>query len=194
VIAFTGKVNCANFPRDNRRTCPSGVGAGVGQRAVELAYDRINRLTSEKIGVPGPTPSSPPTVSLTSYGYDATNNRTSLTKAGVATSYAYGNCNQLTSATSGAESVAFGYDNNGNRTTRSYTLNHVALVDSCAYDSENRLISFVQGRRAGNGAGGLSYQYAYDYRTRRIERHEGTIGTKVVFSGGQSAFEQEEGA
>jgi RHS repeat-associated protein len=41
---------------------------------------------------------------------------------------------------------------------------------------------------------GTTHNYTYDYRTRRVERVEGTTTTKVVFSGGLSVAEFDNGA
>jgi YD repeat-containing protein len=59
------------------------------------------------------------------------------------------------------------------------------LTDNYSYDQENRLILLTK-QTAGNTG---IYQYAYDYRTRRVERVEPTSTTKIVFSGGLSVQE-----
>ncbi|MCB1078339.1 MAG: hypothetical protein KDM64_10985, partial [Verrucomicrobiae bacterium] len=110
------------------------------------------------------------------------------------------------------ESVAYTYDagGNGNRATqvRTVTSYHPdgtvesvqSDTDTYTYDLENRLIQLTDGLTDG---GSRTYAYTYDYRTRRIIRDEsggvspsGDPGqiTRVVFSGGTSAQEWENGA
>jgi RHS repeat-associated protein len=144
-------------------------------RRVVMEYDNIYRLTAETVILGG-------TTSVTGYTYDRSHNRTSKTSNGITTTYRYNSLNQLTSFTEGARTVTFAYDRNGNRTART----EAGATDAYSYDDENRLIKLVKA--------GKTYSYTYDYRTRRIERVEGSLRTKVAFSGGTSIQEFNQGA
>jgi RHS repeat-associated protein len=113
---------------------------------------------------------------------------------GVTTTYSYTasgftptQFNQLARYTDGTKTVSFTYDRSGNRLTRAVG----GQTDTYAYDSENRLVTLTKATTDTGAAG--TYRYAYDYRTRRVERAE-TIGgttttTASVFSGGLAAQE-----
>jgi RHS repeat-associated protein len=60
--------------------------------------------------------------------------------------------------------------------------------DTYQYDYENRLTGFEDYDGAG-GYGSILYSYAYDYRTRRVTRTEGSTKTNIVFDGGTSIEE-----
>lgn len=150
----------------------------VQNRTVTNVYDKINRLSTETV-------TSAAGVQVTTYGYDFANNRTSMVKSGLvneSTSYVYSNpVNQLDSFTDSKHTVSFTYDNDGNRKTRTEN----GQTDTYEYDFENRLINLSKT----SGLEPKAYSYQYDYRTRRIERIEGTEKTKIVFSGGLSCEE-----
>ncbi len=57
------------------------------------------------------------------------------------------------------------------------------------YDLENRLSQVMPPALVGAGTVPPTYAYAYDYRTRRVGRTEGSVSTAVVFSGGTSIAE-----
>ncbi len=149
-------------------------------RTVVNTYDNANRLFTETSAQGGRS-------TLTTYGYDAANNRSSRSVAVTyrgqttteSTTYVYNNLNQLQTATvAGGAVTTYGYDFNGNRSSRSVG----GQSDTYAYDYENRLVSLTKNTVGGAG----SYAYVYDYRTRRVERTEAGTATKSVFSGGVS--------
>ena len=158
-------------------------------RVVTNIYDKINRLTNETLstlplvlaGGTGPVPYYPEAstiTSVTTYAYDAANNRTQKVRDGVTNAYTYYNqLNQLSHWSDGTTTVDFTYDLNGNRTARSTS----GVIDLYAYDYENRLVTTNKGE--------IAFAYTYDYRTRRVGRVEGGTATQIVFSGGTSIAE-----
>ncbi len=144
----------------------------------------------------------------TTYTYDTANNRSSkavATSSGTATTaYTYNNLNQLTLAVYDDNYATFSlgyttsqtytYDLNGNRYQKTTSLTLAGMPytigpETCTYDFENRLIKYVNS--------GNIYNYAYDYRTRRILRDESSTGlasTTLVYSGGTSVQEYDNGS
>jgi RHS repeat-associated protein len=135
---------------------------------------------------------------VTSYTYDAANNRSTKTVNGTATVYTYGqkgvsgfNSNQLISYGLQGQSAGqtYTYDACGNRKTSV----KVGQTDTYTWDFENRLtgLSYHTGATSASG----SYSYAYDYRGRRVVRDEsyisGRIKSGISFSGATSALEFE---
>lgn len=157
-------------------------GSQIPSRTLLLDYDAINRLKMETSSHGGVT-------EITSFVYDAANNRVRKeVKVGggapVTTYYVHNKKNQLTSYSGGG---IFTYDLNGNRATR--VLN--GQTDTYTYDYENRLVRYA----GANSQGVAHFEYAYDYRTRRVEvAPAGTAATKVIFSGGTSVREMENAA
>jgi YD repeat-containing protein len=144
---------------------------GLSGRTITNGYDGTYRLTSEAIATTGSG-----TVS-TAYAYDKGNNRTSRTVTGGSspgtTTYTMGSivgaggANQLLSSSGpGGAAVSFTYDGNGNRKTRTAG----GVSDAYSYDYEDRLVGLDY--RTGSGSALGVYQYAYDYRTRRVQRTE----------------------
>ena len=146
--------------------------ATLAQRSVTNVYDKTNRLVEESVNQ---------NECVTSYTYDAANNRTRKTVTGTANTderYLYGapdlgyNTNQLVAIGDNGQiptlnnlngaRVFYTYDDNGNRATRSAG----GYDSSYFYDIFNRLITldFNKGNSADTGI----YQYVYDYRTRRV--------------------------
>jgi RHS repeat-associated protein len=114
--------------------------------------------------------------------------------SGVTTTYSYAasgftptQFNQLARYTDGTKTVSFTYDRSGNRLTRTAG----GQTDTYAYDAENRLVTLTKSTTDTGTPG--TYRYAYDYRTRRVERAETIAGTTsttaIVFSGGTSVQE-----
>ncbi|WP_018970347.1 Calx-beta domain-containing protein [Rubritalea marina] len=165
--------------------------SGSLQQTTILANDKVYRLDTE-------TRTEGADSTLTDYGYDKGNNRTSktITQNGgtpEASIFAYGtttdnfNSNQLKSVTLGSELTEFTYDLNGNRATKTQG----ASVDIYSYDYNNRLVSldFNTGDDATKHG---NYAYTYDHRTRRVLRDESAANgdtTRVVFSNGLSVQE-----
>ncbi len=89
-----------------------------------------------------------------SYGYDANDNRTSVTKNGTTVTATYDGANQLTSQ----GGVSYSYDRNGNLV--SYNGN------TLSYDASNKW--------TGGTVNGSSVSFGYDGQGRRVSR---TIGT-----------------
>ncbi|WP_269540166.1 RHS repeat domain-containing protein [Cerasicoccus fimbriatus] len=165
-------------------TYPQG---NLSDRTITNSYDDANRLTDELIEGNEDV--------LTVYSYDNANNRTSkvVTVDSVTTvneTYAFNNeLNQIDSFTDSVSSrtVSFVYDDKGNRYSRTEGQD-VVYYD---YDEENRLI------RVEDDGQQKTYDYAYDYRTRRVGRNESAAGgdiTYLVFSGGTSVQEWNEAA
>jgi RHS repeat-associated protein len=111
------------------------------------------------------------------------------------TTYNYNTINQLTDYELGARTVTLTYDLNGNRTSRVVTGGSDNGSDVYTYDFENRLVGLIKGTGGTAGGAGM-YAYTYDYRTRRIVRDESGAGgatTSIVFSGGTSVQEYDNG-
>jgi RHS repeat-associated protein len=163
--------------------------SGLNNRTVTNTYDNINRLLVEAV--------ASSTNVTTTYAYDNGNNRTSKSVAAggspaVLTNYTYNNLNQLTGYGDGTRSVTLTYDADGNRSGRTVSGGSDNGTDSYGYDFENRLIQLVKGTTGSAG----TYNYTYDYRTRRIVRDESNAGgvvTDLVFSGGTSVQEYDTG-
>ncbi len=161
-----------------RRVVETYNAGALSGRTIINGYDAINRLLTEAITTGASTVT-------TTYTYDDAHNRTGRTISGGpsagSVTYGYNNLNQLVSATTGE---TYGYDLNGNRTS----LTKAGQTDIYVYDYENRLVQLqknVPGADVVTGA----YAYVYDYRTRRVERSEVGVATKIVFSGGTSVRE-----
>ena len=111
---------------------------GVGDRVVNIGYDRNYRLKEEDIFENGGA------VMSTRYVYDAASNRTNKTVFGGpnpgSINSVYNNLNQLISATNGitGKTATFTYDLNGNRIKRTRS---DGQVTDFVYDPSNRLIS-----------------------------------------------------
>ena len=175
---------------------------GVGDRVVNIGYDRNYRLKEEDIFENGGA------VMSTRYVYDAASNRTNKTVFGGpnpgSINSVYNNLNQLISATNGitGKTATFSYDLNGNRIKQTRS---DGQVTDYVYDPSNRLISVSDAGKVKtidiSGPNGLktqahftvdsTYGYTYDYRTRRIARDENGKKTDIVFLGGTSVMEFE---
>ena len=145
------------------------------------AFPFLQAATGHRLQVE--TATEPARTVQTTYDYDAANNRKHKTVGGVTATCNYNTLNQLTGWTDTAgKSASYTYDSSGNRTTRTVG----TLTDSYGYDVDNRLVRLTK-----NTAGGTtgSYAYVYDHRTRRVSRTEGSVTTKIVFSGGTSVQE-----
>ncbi len=160
---------------------------GLQNRTITNSYDGVYRLLAEASTVSNVT-------TTTSYTYDSANNRSIKTvQVGVnpatVVTYNYNSDNQITNTT-GALVASFSYDRNGNRINETQG----SVSDTYTYDAENRLITLNK-KTGPNGTG--IYNYAYDYRTRRILRDEtqaGGVSTALVFSGGTSVQEYDNSA
>jgi RHS repeat-associated protein len=99
------------------------------QRTTTLSYDNANRLTGVSYS-DGSTPN-------VTFGYDADNQRVSMTDGTGSSSYSYDSLGRLIQSTNGAnQSVSYGYDLAGNLTSLLYP---GRLEVSRAYDSNGRL-------------------------------------------------------
>ncbi len=168
----------------------------TGVRVTTMTYDNAGRLETETVADPEQG------TAVTSYAYDAANNRVGKAVQGGAEpgiwDYAYNAANQLTSWRkrdgTGAvllKEAALSYDANGNRSEQTVTdlTTSLAAVTSYAWDAQDRLSAVVM------PDGGV-HGYEYDYRTRRIGitragGGQADQGTTVVFSGGLSLAEWE---
>ena len=161
----------------------------VKDRTIINSYDRIYRLTQELVD----EFSNGSADVTTDYVYDDSHNRIEKNVIGGTLSgswsYSYNSLNQIITTT-GSATLSYTYDENGNRLTK--TENN--KVDHYTYDIQNRLVGldYQSGERGVIG----QYEYAYDYRTRRVERNESAAGgqnTKMVYSGGTTCHEEESG-
>jgi RHS repeat-associated protein len=133
---------------------------GAGNDTQAFGYDSLHRLTSDTISTP-----SSSTVASLNYGYDADNNITSTTTAGLANpygaatvtnTYGYDQADRLTSWTAtpaggAAVTKAYGYDNNGN------LVNDNGVTQT--YDARNELVSDTSGNTYSySAAGNLTQQ------------------------------------
>ncbi|MDQ5821251.1 MAG: DUF6531 domain-containing protein [Actinomycetota bacterium] len=114
----------------------------AGDGTTNFGYDESNRLTTISYS------DTTPAVQL---GYDANNNRTSMTDGSGSASYTYDVLNRLTAATRGTDSFSYVYDAGDNVTKRTYPSN--TFVDY-TYDNDGRLATTV--------AGSATTAYAYD--------------------------------
>ncbi|MFB7371361.1 LamG-like jellyroll fold domain-containing protein [Streptomyces sp. NPDC056222] len=105
-------------------------GAGKSKRA--FGYDKLQRLTSDKLTSP-----TGKVLSSITYGWDENGNETSKTTAGLAGSssntYTYDWADRLSSWNNGTTTEVYGYDASGNRTR--------VGGDTYTYDARNRLTS-----------------------------------------------------
>lgn len=142
-------------------------------RTVTNTYDKIYRLKQEL-----DTPAVAGPAKQTDFEYDAANNRTKRTVGAVVTNYTHNGLDQLTQvAETGQTPVNFGYDLDGNRVSKTQGVQTTTF----AYDFDHRLTNV--------DVSGVDYEYVYDYRTRRVERVEAGVATRVVFGGGVSVLE-----
>ena len=176
---------------------------GVASRTVTNAYDRTYRLQSETAVVGS-------TTTITSWSYDKANNRLTESKqinggTVLTTTYTIGDgtngiaSNQIKQfvrpGTGGT--VGFTYNAFGNRATRADSA--TTVLTTYSYDPFSRLTQVLQ---SDSGTGQTrTHRYAYDYRTRRVVRHEpatlingtpfpeGGLARRIVFSGGLSVLE-----
>jgi RHS repeat-associated protein len=161
---------------------------GLPARTVVNAYDGANRLISEQI--------SGASNVLTTYAYDAANNRIERSINGVVTEYQYNALNQLVSWTGPAGSGTNQYDAGGSLqwTRREYDGGARWREMALTNDAENRLQTITQWDDSGGSTVSNTWEYAYDHRTRRVAR-TGAGGTNwlISFSGGLSVAEREWG-
>jgi RHS repeat-associated protein len=176
---------------------------GVASRTVTNVYDRTYRLQSETAVVGS-------TTTITSWSYDKANNRLTESKqinggTVLTTTYTIGDgtngiaSNQIKQfvrpGTGGT--VGFTYNAFGNRATRADSA--TTVLTTYSYDPFSRLTQVLQ---SDSGTGQTrTHRYAYDYRTRRVVRHEpatlingtpfpeGGLARRIVFSGGLSVLE-----
>lgn len=174
----------------------------LDDREIRNTYDHCYRLSTEQ-----DTGSD----RLTTYGYDAANNRVSRLiqdpgQPDVLNRYVFGtpeisfNTNQLVGIGTDNQAnpivgaanhfkVRYTYDANGNRLTRDENPDTAGQVDNYYYDYLNRLnrLTFLSGDTAANG----DYYFNYDSRSRRTRLYRsGWTGTaRISFSGGLSVQE-----
>jgi YD repeat-containing protein len=192
-------------------TWPGEVTRPQNIRSTVMSYDDNNRLLSETIQTRSNGAAPPVDQSETAYTYDDANNRATKTVtriAGAASSaeagendvghwaYTYNSANQLTGweksdypSGSPQKTATLSYDDAGNRTSQAVTQAASLSTTSYAWDAQDRLASVTM-------PDGSEHEYAYDYRTRRIEtsRSGGILpptSTAIVFSGGLSLAEYE---
>lgn len=191
-------------------------GGNLADRTVINTYDEANRLTQEEITTGAVVVATDYTYD------NAHNRITKVvTDDGVIDEnliYSHNNLNQITSYYEddnnndshdvGEALFSFTYDKNGNRISK----DDGSATDTLHYyDRENRLIEVVTGTEhtveiyAGSSASGTplaianyttsqqsSYNYLYDYRTRRVLRDESDasgVATQINYSGGLSIQE-----
>jgi RHS repeat-associated protein len=124
-------------------------------------YDDAGRLIS-KVMPRGNVSGANPADYTWAYGYDAANNRTSVTDPlGHATSYAYDAINRLTSITDPlTHATAYGYDADANLSAVTDALGDQTTY---TYDDADRLFSKVTPRGNVSGANPADYTWTYGY-------------------------------
>ena len=181
-------------------------------RTLQNTYDQTYRLLTEtELDAAGSV-----TQKLTSYEYDAANNRTrrtieTLGQPTVSNVHSFGtpalgyNTNQLVGigkdnvtpnpATVTDFKVRYTYDADGNRATRSTLPGDPAVKTDnyLLYDSYNRLINLTMATSS-NPAANVARAFAYDHRTRRTRQVTAAQIARMSFSGGQSVQEYNSGA
>ena len=191
-------------------TWPGDGTRSTGIRSTVMTYDADNRLLSETIQTRSSGGAPAVDQSVTSYTYDAANNRATKTVTRIAASsteagendvghwiYTYNTANQLTGwnkwdypSGSLQKTASFTYDEAGNRTAQSQsTINSQSSTTLYAWDAQDRLASVTM-------PDGKVHGYDYDYRTRRTGTTESVAGavtkqTAIVFAGGLSLAEYE---
>lgn len=135
--AYDGNGNRTRIVDANGNGTPT-----AGDGTTNFGYDEANRLTSISYS------DSTPAVQL---GYDANDNRASMTDGSGSVSYTYDLLNRPTAATRGTDSFSYVYDAGDNVTKRTYPGN--TFVDY-TYDNDSRLATTV--------AGSATTSYLYD--------------------------------
>jgi YD repeat-containing protein len=138
-------------------------GDGTYERAVDYAYDGLNRLRTE---TQYPSwPSTSPTL-LTQSAYDGNGNRTSLLDPlGQTTTFSYDALNRLTGiaySDPGTPDVTYGYDAHGNRTS----MQDGTGTTSYVYDELDRLLSVTSPATPSDKT--VGYRYDLDGNRTRV--------------------------
>jgi len=154
-------------------------------RTTTFSYDALNRLTGIDYSDPG-------TVDV-GYGYDANDNRTSMTDGTGTSSYTYDELDRLLSVTTpGPKVVAYRYDRDGNRTKLiypdgsavNYTFDKVARMTSLS-DWASRTVSYTYfpdgALKDTSNPNGTLATYAYD-NARRLTNIANKRGTTTLTS------------
>ena len=113
-------------------------------RTVEYTYDKLYRLTGEKITAGGETDEY-------TYAYDSVSNRITKTKNSAETTYTYNALNQLTSE----NGTSYQYDDAGNLISVTSDTKSVLY----AYNAENKMIRATV--QEGNSVSVEEYEYDY---------------------------------
>ncbi|MBC2592658.1 hypothetical protein H5P28_00130 [Ruficoccus amylovorans] len=204
-------------------TYPAG---NVTARTVTNTYDDANRLLVEAIDWEVGGPDDTVTTYAYDAAHNRTGKIVAVDgvpTSNITYSYANNTLNQLESSTdaiSGSETT-YTYDANGNRSGSVANAAAGGKVLSYTYDRENRLVKLMEGGGEKHlidiypgtddqehadlaiqatyytSTPNAVYRYAYDYRTRRVQRDEsgaGGLATVVSFSGGTSVQEYDGGA
>ncbi|GHU57114.1 hypothetical protein AGMMS49975_21920 [Clostridia bacterium] len=142
-------------------------------REIRYTYDKLYRLTQEKLTkAAGKTNSSTTT---TTYAYDSASNRISKIADGVETIYTYNALNQLIGENTEdlGKSVAYAYDKNGNLISQ----NDGASSLSYTFNGQNQLV-----RATGNsGQNVFVEEYGYDALGNRISKINENDGTNGIY-------------
>lgn len=108
---LTGSTMSYGYNANSLPATVSYTTGGVAGPKRSLAYDGLQRLTTDTLATPGAT------VASASYRYDPNGNLISQTTAGYAgsgsTAYGFDQANELTSATTGGTATTYGYDADG---------------------------------------------------------------------------------
>jgi len=152
-------------------------------RTTSFGYDALNRLTGIDYSDPGTADAS--------YGYDANDNRTSMTDGTGATSYTYDELDRLLSVTTpGPKTVGYRYDRDGNRTKLiypdgtavSYTFDTAARMTGLT-DWASRTVGYTYepdgALRTATNPNGSVATYAYD-NARRLTAVNHTLGSTTI--------------
>ena len=153
------------------RTSITETGINRANRELNFSYDNLYQLIQE-------SDSSRNNGAATTYSYDALGNRIQKEDNGVITTYTVDKLNRVTAATTGEEVVSYSYDANGNTVAKTAG----GVTHTYCYDRENRLTGVLAGEEE-------IFSAIYDYRSRRLEKHENGDTVSYLYDGGVSVQE-----
>lgn len=153
------------------RTSITETGINRANRELNFSYDNLYQLIQE-------SDSSRNNGAATTYSYDALGNRIQKEDNGVITTYTVDKLNRVTAATTGEEVISYSYDANGNTVAKTAG----GVTHTYCYDRENRLTEVLAGEEE-------IFSAIYDYRSRRLEKHENGDTVSYLYDGGVSVQE-----
>jgi len=172
--------------------------SGLAGRRVLMGYDRVYRLTIERVERVGGGVGGIEQTEQTEYGYDASGNRVrKLVSSGAGVGagngewrYDYGGGNELLRVIGpqGEVESEYGYDGAGQRVWRRSAGAAAERQPEARYEwnGEGRLSAVAH---RGADGGWQEAGYGYDYRSRRVSRAGGGEVVRVSYQGGVSVVE-----